>query len=339
MDPELAEFLGVSAAIGADFRQVQGPGGNTSLKRGNGRVLVTASGVELARAMTPNAFTEVDLPLVRAALATNADDPLEGARAPGTPVPAAEAMLHALLPHRVVIHTHAVPVVAASCRAAAREFLKARLGLLNWLLVDYARPGAPLARLVAQALERYPRTSVVVLGNHGVLVGGETVAEARDLLRDVTARLEGPPRLPQSGGDPAALARLAAIHGLTRPESPHVHELALNPVSLSVSARGTLYPDHVTVLGSKVGLWPERKGARTDPLRPKLWLVPGVGALLEPGLPRAAQAMARCLADVVALLPDADACRFLSPADEAELLGLNRSQAHTLDNSNPQTRA
>jgi rhamnose utilization protein RhaD (predicted bifunctional aldolase and dehydrogenase) len=145
------------------------------------------------------------------------------------------------------------------------------------------------------------------------------VTEARELLADVTVRLEGPPRLPQSGGDAAALTRLAAAHGMTRPEWPQVRELALNPVSLEIATRGTLYPDHVAPLGSAVGFWAERDRARSDRLRPKLWLVPGTGALLEPGLPRRAQTMARCLADVVAMLPDATGCRFLSAADEEEL--------------------
>jgi rhamnose utilization protein RhaD (predicted bifunctional aldolase and dehydrogenase) len=316
----VAEFLGLSAALGADCRQVQGPGGNTSLKQGPERMLVKASGFELARALVEKKmFTEVNFARVRAALEDGADNPLEGAWAPGAAKPSIETMLHAVMPHRVVIHTHAVPVLAASCRVRASEFLKTRLGLLNWVLVDYARPGTPLARLVAQALTRYPRTSVLILGNHGVVVGAETVAEAGDLLRDVTARLEGPPRLPQSGGDPPALARLAALHGMTRPKSPQVHELALSPVSLAVAAGGTLYSDHVVFLGSKVGLWPDREATRIDRLRPRLWLVPGVGALLEPGLPPAAQALARCLADVVALLPDADACRFLSAKDEADV--------------------
>lgn len=319
LDREVAEFLGMSAALGADFRQVQSAVGSTSLKRDGGVMMVKASGFELARAMAVNIFTEVGFPLVRAALAKGADNPLDGAWLPGSLAPSQETALHALMPHRVVIHTHAVPVVAGSCRVAAPDFLKSRLGLLNWLLVDYARPGTPLARLVAHALERYPRTSVLVLGNHGLVVGAETVTEARDLLADVTAALDVPPRPPQSGGDPAALTRLAAVHGMTRPESPQVRELALNPVSLEVATRGTLYPDHVASLGSAVGLWAEHDRARSDRLRPKLWLVPGVGALLEPGLPRSAQAMARCLADVVAMLPDASACRFLTAADEEEL--------------------
>lgn len=319
LDRERAEFLEMSAALGADGRQVQGRLGSTSLKRDGGIMQVKASGFELARAMAENIFTEVGFPLVRAALAKGADNPLDGTWLPGSRTPSLETALHALMPHRVVIHTHAVPVVAASCRDAAAEFLKARLGLLNWVLADYARPGTPLACLVAQALEQYPRTCVLILRNHGLVVGAETVTEARDLLADVTTRLDGPPRPPQSGGDPAALARLAAVHGMTRPESPQVGELALNPVSLEVAARGTLYPDHVVMLGSAVGLWAERDGARSDRLRPKLWLVPGVGALLEPGLPRSAHAMARCLADVVAMLPDAVACRFLTAADEEEL--------------------
>ena len=54
---EFAELLEVSAVLGADPLQVQGPGGNTSLKR-DGLMLIKASGTWLADAKTKDIKAE-----------------------------------------------------------------------------------------------------------------------------------------------------------------------------------------------------------------------------------------------------------------------------------------
>jgi rhamnose utilization protein RhaD (predicted bifunctional aldolase and dehydrogenase) len=169
---------------------------------------------------------------------------------------------------------------------------------------------------------------VLVLQSHGVVVGAETPAAARALLEEVCQRLAAQPRVLDAAADLPALAALAQRHGLVLPGQPQVHGLALHPRHIALALQGTLYPDHVVFLGPKVALL-EGEMAHLDPgaeASAKLWLVPGKGALLSPNLPAAAQAMARCLADLVALLPDLARCRYLSAQDEAELLGMEEEK-------------
>jgi rhamnose utilization protein RhaD (predicted bifunctional aldolase and dehydrogenase) len=320
---ELQVFRAVSAELGADPRHVQGPGGNTSIKLTPEKMLIKASGCELRLAETENVFTEVELPRIQAALADGAADPLAGAVATGGLKPSIETTLHAVMRHRVVIHTHSIPVVALLCRSDARTVLAERLPTRDWVFVEYARPGKPLAQLIADALTETPDASVVFMRNHGIVVGAETSQDARDRLLGVVDRLESDSRPPTGRPDTARLDALASSHGLVRPTSPLVDELALDPRSTEIATRGTLYPDHVVFLGSKVGLLPARPAHAADtPISTKLWLEPGVGALLEPGLPKAAQDLARCLAEVVTRLPDASICSYLTPRDEAEILGM-----------------
>ena len=66
-DPELAALRAVSARLGADPLQVQGPGGNTSVKR-DGAMWVKASGTWLADAATAEIFVPVDAAAMRAAM-------------------------------------------------------------------------------------------------------------------------------------------------------------------------------------------------------------------------------------------------------------------------------
>jgi len=326
MTPAVSEFLRVSAKLGADTRHVQGPGGNTSIKVGPDRMLVKASGFELARALDPKIFATVDYPAVKRALETSGDDPLAGTFDPAGPKPSIETTLHALMPHTVVLHTHSVPVVAVACRRKVEELLSDALGHLAWALVPYTRPGTPLAMAARAALERRADASILILANHGIVVGAPAAEAALALLEQAVGRLEGPSRSAAREPDRAALARLATEHGLVIPETDAVHALGLDAASTAIVTGGTLYPDHVVFLGSGVGLLADRRPGADRHLAPKLWLVPGTGALFEPGLPAAAHALAESLSSVVSRLAAPGDCRYLSSADEAAILGMEEEK-------------
>jgi rhamnose utilization protein RhaD (predicted bifunctional aldolase and dehydrogenase) len=327
MDAAYSAFRRVSAVLGADPRHVQGPGGNTSFKVGSDRMLVKGSGFELARAEMDEMFVDVDAGKIRAALRAGAGDPLAGAWSGQGPKPSIETSMHALLPSRVVLHTHSLPVVIAACRTDARAELSARLSGLDWVFVEYARPGTPLAQGITRALSDAPRAAVVVLQNHGVVVGAEEAEPARALLEEVCRRLAVAGRPLSGAPDPVALGVAAERAGLTLPADGGVHGLALDPESVRIATGGTLYPDHVVFLGSGAGLLADRPpGASGGPASPKLWLVPGQGVLLERGLPKASEALARCLMEVARGLPSRDACRYLSPSDEAAVLGMEEEK-------------
>lgn len=68
--------------------------------------------------------------------------------------------------------------------------LQERLGdSCEWVLVDYHKPGAPLAVAVARQLKDRPGADVVFLRNHGVVIGARTVEEADRLLSLLTTQL------------------------------------------------------------------------------------------------------------------------------------------------------
>jgi rhamnose utilization protein RhaD (predicted bifunctional aldolase and dehydrogenase) len=109
---------------------------------------------------------------------------------------------------------------------------------------------------------------------------------------------------------------------------PGVHSLALDPVSLAVARKGTLYPDHIVFLGAGIavvedgeapGLAARRTGLAGRP-EPKLIAVPGEGVLLPRDAAPAIHAMARCLADVAVRLAADDPIRVLTREDELALV-------------------
>lgn len=300
MDSDYRAMLAYAARIGADPLLVQGAGGNVSIKR-DGVLWVKASGTWLMHAIERDIMVPVSLdPLLRA-IADDDADAMEAAHrflpdwAETTLRPSIETTMHGLLPHRIVVHVHCVETIARAVRLDAETVIAPLLAGLHWGFVPYVRPGAPLARAIAAVLR--PEMDVLVLGNHGLVVGAGTVADVAALVAEVSNRLRQP-------------ARASA-------------DIAVDPVSLALARQGSLYPDHVIFLGPGIfetaSRWPMR-------------VVPGVGVEMAEHATPGAHAMARCLTDVTARLAADTPLRVLTRDEEAALLGWDAEQyRQTLD--------
>jgi len=311
----LAELSAFSAALGSDPEQVQAAGGNTSLKA-DGLLWVKASGLWLADALQRELFVPVALAPVLEGVAAQAADPVTRAVVaelnPAGLRPSIETTLHALLPHRIVVHTHSVRTIALAIRADAESILAERLAGLAWAWVPYCKPGLPLTAAVAERLAVRP-ADLLVLGNHGLVVGADTVAAADALLREVEHRLDGPrERL-------LALQAPPTLPGWRAPTRPLVHTLALDPLRIARACGGSLYPDHVIFLGPAATASPAHGPT-------KLHLDPGVGARLAEGTGPSADELALCLALVLERVPAEAKLHYLTAAEEAELLNWDAEQ-------------
>ena len=146
---ELQALRDVSARVGRDIELVQGAGGNTSLKLDD-VLWVKASGAWLAEAEERDIFVPVDLAGALRALEQGIEK-MPVADPAATLRPSIETSLHALMPHRVVLHVHAVNTIAWSACVGAETEMALRLQGLAWARVPYRRPGLPLSQAVAQA--------------------------------------------------------------------------------------------------------------------------------------------------------------------------------------------
>ncbi len=99
------------------------------------------------------------------------------------PAPSVETILHAILPHRYVDHTHADAVLSvtntAKGEARIREIYGDRV-----VVIPYVMPGFDLAQLCAQRFpaEAGPNTIGMVLMNHGVFSFGATARESYERM-------------------------------------------------------------------------------------------------------------------------------------------------------------
>jgi len=305
--PELltAEFRTMSARLGQDPLQVQGPGGNTSIKDGD-VMWIKASGTELANAETEEIFVAVDRKAAQGeAHGQSGDgscksttlDPAVGLR------PSIETTFHAALDHAVVAHTHSVATLVHAISPEGHEALANKLEGLAFVVAPYAKPGLPLTREILDRVT--PETRVVVLGNHGVIACGGSVAEVSDTLAEVEERLAMQPR-DISSVKPTE----AAPDGMTWNEAGW---MAHDPRIASLATSGSYYPDHVVFLGPAL---PTSSEGGTRPAA----LIPKTGVALSADATSSQRAMLTCLSDVFARLPDDWSVKAIGPDAEASLL-------------------
>ncbi|MCM5689719.1 class II aldolase [Sinorhizobium meliloti] len=328
---EFEALLDLSARVGADPDLVQGAGGNTSIKEG-GTLWIKASGLWLAHARRRDVMVPVALDPLLDAL--ERDDPAtEKAQDfvvrdlnPSGLRPSIETTFHALMPQKVVVHVHCVETIATAVRADAAAIAGEKLQGIPYAFVPYARPGLPLAKAIAERIQA--DTSVLVLGNHGLAVAAETVGDAARLLAEVSQRFAVPVRQAPSA-DLEALSRLAVNSAYRLPDDGRIHDAATDLESCRIAAGGSLYPDHVIFLGKgsvvaapgENALSLEEGFRRAGESLPPVLLFPGKGALVLKDISAGALAMARCLSDVTARIPDGASLRYLTDAENAELLG------------------
>ena len=99
------------------------------------------------------------------------------------PTPSVETILHAILPHQYVDHTHADSVLAVTNTANATARIKEIYGD-KVVVIPYIMPGFDLAQLCALRFpaEASPNTIGMVLMNHGVFSFGESAKESYDRM-------------------------------------------------------------------------------------------------------------------------------------------------------------
>ncbi len=312
-----AEFKALrhlSAKVGSDPLLVQAAGGNTSIKD-EGVMWIKASGTWLRDADAKDIFVPLDFARLSAALA--ADDPAcesctDFVRQDINPLglrPSIETSVHGLMPQKVVVHVHCVNTIALAIRSDGEALLGEKLKGFTWAWVPYARPGLMLSRAIRQAWK--PGVDVLILGNHGLAVAAESVAEAEALMNKVVAALVAPVR---DFGKPdiAALSAICAGGNYRLPEDTDCHAIALNDDARKAACTRVYYPDHVVFLGTSI---PEEVSSNAVAVA-----IPGKGVLLLRDAKPSVEPMLRCAGDVFRRVPAGAPLKALTAPEIDQLL-------------------
>ena len=230
---------------------------------------------------------------------------------PASARPSIETLLHAFLPAKAVLHTHADAILALTNTRGREETVRACFGD-SVILVPYRRPGFRLSRDVADRFDAQPDATGLVLMNHGLITWGESAEEAYARHIELVTLAEnfhkrGAGILPASGGRagrplpscPSSAKLRGALVGkiLEFDDSPEVLDFLARPDAERITQIGAATPDHLLYtkrfplfvqndLGEALETYKQRYAqwyeshpsefAMLDPT-PRIVLVPGVG--------------------------------------------------------------
>lgn len=231
---ELEQLRELSARIGSNPLLTQASTGNTSIKL-DGVLWIKASGRWLADAKHEDILVPLDLCEVKRYISRQVDPAEVYACA------SIETAMHAVLPHPVVLHVHSVNTIAWAVLADGRLRLQRQLDGLRWQWVPYVPSGLPLAWAIESALALTVDANVLVLGNHGLVIAGDSCEEVMHLLAEVERRLAIRPR-PAAPADYHGLEEIIEGSGWGLPEDDDIHALAVDLASQAILSGGILFP-------------------------------------------------------------------------------------------------
>jgi rhamnose utilization protein RhaD (predicted bifunctional aldolase and dehydrogenase) len=324
------EFLKFSQNIGNNLDLVQGAGGNTSFK--DGEILwVKASGCWLRDALR----REIFIPLIQkhskdemfntsdflVAKNFQLDNSVESLR------PSIETFLHLLMPHKYVVHLHSVNIISNSILVDGEQRLSNLLDGINWRWVNYERPGAPLAFSVQQMIDSDP--DVLILANHGVIFGAESVEKASQLLNEIENRVKRETRSYKFDINFNNIESLVSNSDYCLSKDQTINSLAFDKTACSIASRGTLYPDHVVFLGAGPMtvlnikeftnyLNGDYDGREDD--KKNVLIVRNLGVFMLKSLGEIEKSMLHCLSNVLLRTQPCDELRYLSAKEEKDLI-------------------
>lgn len=286
-DAEAAQFKGdlglrvyTSRLLGRDKSLVLHGGGNTSVKIGERNLVgeeeeilyVKGSGWDL-EFIEEAGFSPVRMRhLLKLARLETLSDPqmvnelVTHMTRASAPAPSVETILHAIVPHKYVDHTHADAVLSvtntADGEARVREIYGDRV-----VVIPYIMPGFDLAQSCAVRFpaEAGPRTIGMVLMNHGIFSFGATAQQSYARMIELVQAAEDYLALRRAWSLPAAndaiperalRSEIAALRSAvsnaagfplimrTQPAA-RGHSFARRPDVDDIALQGPATPDHV----------------------------------------------------------------------------------------------
>ena len=318
MNKEILKIKELSYRIGKDLSLIQASGGNTSIKVEE-FMWVKASGKQLKNALNENIFVAVDFKIIRKKLAIdNSNRDTKFSNICGSNLrPSIETSLHAVMSNKVVIHTHPVDVIAITLLKDSLDFLKKNLIGINWKFIPYYKPGIPLAKGIIKELKIDP-PNVLILANHGLVVGEETVEKAEELHSEIISRLRKKTRIQKMPNIDELNLIVDKIPNSRLPRYPVIHSLATDKTSFKRVQNNSPFPDHLVFCGRRPLIMKKNQDIKQN----IYGIIKGVGVVLFDGSTIATEEMLMAQAEVFLRIPPNKNINYLSDEQCDEILNL-----------------
>ena len=320
MFSEIFKLKELSAKLGNDLSLIQASGGNTSIKLGD-KLLIKASGKKLKNALNEDIFVSLDLIKIRNELAINkSKKELNFKNICGSSLRASiETSLHAIMPYKVVLHTHSVDTIAITLLSNSYNYLDKLMKDINWKFIPYFKPGITLAKAISKEFQDNPNpANVLVLANHGLVVGEESIEKAEALHKEIISRLKQKPRKQITPNIQKLNSIINKIPNSRLPTFEVIHSLATDRQSFKYVQNNSPFPDHLVFCGRKPLIINNDFSFKEN----TYGIIKGLGVVLFEDSNIATEEMLKAQAEVFLRIPANKNINFLSDKDCDEILNL-----------------
>jgi len=311
------DFISISHQIGSQKNLVQGAGGNTSYKEDN-IMWVKASGTWLSEAIIKDIFVAVDYKKIRKNIENKINNPISDSVISESILrPSIETTLHALMPHKVVIHTHPVDVLSWLVGEDGKTLIDDKLTDFSWCWIPYTKPGESLTNVIKEKLDN-KIVDILFLQNHGLVIGGDSCNDAINKMNKLISKLKVKPR-DFDELDNELLNQHANTLDMRLPKYPIIQSLAFDEISFNFCnmRSGVVFPDQAVFLGASI---PCFKNSSEVNKETPLLVIQDKGVFVSCSSKKDVDEILFCLAEVLLRLEKEQMIRYLEKDEISSLL-------------------
>ena len=317
----IKELEELSQEMGIDSSIVQASGGNTSIKINN-VIFVKASGKKLSNATKENIFLPLDMNYILDSFKKKIieEDDFKFKILIKTDLkPSIETVFHAIIPYKIVLHSHPIDIISIAINNNAKTLLSNLLGDFDWDFIPYARPGYPVAKLIYKSL-RKKKSNILILENHGLIIGADSINEARQLQKKVLKVFNLSTREIQLPD----IKKIEYIRNLIPnsklPKYSEIHSLGSDDDFLKLVRKNPVYPDHIVFCGKRP-FFLDPKCINLNSLKNLEYLIiPKIGVLILRKESTILEIMLKTQVQIFSRIKDFNAIKFLSDIQCSELI-------------------
>jgi rhamnose utilization protein RhaD (predicted bifunctional aldolase and dehydrogenase) len=308
--------------IGKDNLLVQGAGGNISWKDSK-TLWVKASGTWLENANTEDIFVPVSLETINKEISNGnfAFKPL--ASNDSKLKPSIETILHALMKQKYVLHLHAVNVISDIIKNNCYDILNNKIPeKFYWKLIDYHTPGPDLAKSINNALTKSPKTNILFLKNHGLVIAEDTIDGLTEILEKISKIFFKEPInfnkiFLENNKD---INKNGTIYKII--DDYEIQLLSKNNNLLKrVEKIWAICPDHVVFLGGKAVIYDDIKSFNNSQDEDReLIFIKNYGTIAAETFNYAKKIQLKCYFNIITRITEKDSINLLSNEEIAKLL-------------------
>ena len=237
-------------------------------------------------------------------------------------LPSIETSMHALMPHKCVLHVHCVNTLSWVIQENYHKKISYLLKDENWSSIPYIKPGISLSKEIKNLLKK-KKTDVILLSNHGIVVGSNTPEEAYTITKRISEKLYLG-ELKSTKVSFKGLNKYLLFKKYKFPKYEYVHNIAFSNRHSIIAVNGDLFPDQIVFLKNGIKIIEsisdlESLLTLSNEKHPVI-LIPNQGLLVPDNFKEVNEITLFGLAMVISRIPQNSSIKYLTKKDRSELL-------------------